>query len=139
MSQEVKMNLHDEIAKMAYLLYEKSGCINGRDAENWLDAERIVLARRASQDIEEPEGEEPIIMEEGITEEVEGTRPMYAGRQKEEYTSEIEEVEVKSPPIGTKEDLAMKAEKIRPPKRAAAKGKKAPPKKKGQKSREKSL
>ncbi len=38
------MNLHDEIAKAAYELYEKSGKI-GRDLENWLEAEKIIMAR----------------------------------------------------------------------------------------------
>ena len=131
------MNLHEEIAKIAYLLYEKSGCIDGRHRENWLDAERIVLTRHASQDIEEPEGEEFIIAEEGLIEEVEGTAPMYAGLEKN--TTENEEMEVQSPAIGTKEDLAMRAEKIRPPKPAAAKERKVSPKKKGRKSREKHL
>ena len=37
---------HDEIAKVAQELFEKSGRIHGRDLENWLEAERIVKARR---------------------------------------------------------------------------------------------
>jgi hypothetical protein len=41
------MNLHDEICKLAYELYERSGRCEGRDAENWLEAERIVMARYA--------------------------------------------------------------------------------------------
>ena len=52
------MNLHDEIAAVAYELYETRGCIAGRDLDDWLDAERIVLARRAGQEIEEPEEED---------------------------------------------------------------------------------
>lgn len=131
------MNLREEIARIAYLLYEKSGYIDGRDVENWIDAERIVLTRHASQDIEEPEGEEFIVAEEGLIEEVEGTTPMYAGREKNATVNE--EMEVQSPAIGTKEDLAIKAEKIRPPKPAASKKKKMSPKKTGRKSREKSL
>lgn len=39
------MNLHDEIAKVAYELYEKSGRISGRDVENWIEAEKVVMAR----------------------------------------------------------------------------------------------
>jgi hypothetical protein len=38
--------LQDEIAKVAHDLYEKSGRIAGRDTLNWLEAEKIVLARR---------------------------------------------------------------------------------------------
>lgn len=45
------LNLHDEIAKVAYELYEKNGKINGRDTENWIEAERIVTARHASDDL----------------------------------------------------------------------------------------
>jgi hypothetical protein len=37
--------LYDEIAKAAHGLYEKSGRVHGRDVQNWLEAERIVLAR----------------------------------------------------------------------------------------------
>ncbi len=52
------MNLHDEIAAVAYELYVAGGCVPGRDLDNWLDAERLVLAKHAGQDIEEPEEEE---------------------------------------------------------------------------------
>ncbi|HXX81080.1 MAG TPA: DUF2934 domain-containing protein [Thermodesulfovibrionales bacterium] len=38
-------NLYDEIAKVAYELYEKSGSVHGRDEQHWLEAESIVLAR----------------------------------------------------------------------------------------------
>jgi hypothetical protein len=43
--EEDNMNLHDEIAKVAYELYEKSGRISGRDMENWIEAEKVVKAR----------------------------------------------------------------------------------------------
>jgi len=36
------MDLHDEIATLAYELYEKSGRVEGRDLDNWLEAERII-------------------------------------------------------------------------------------------------
>ena len=59
------MNFHDEIAKVAFELYERSGRMEGHDLDNWLEAERIVIARHASQEIEEPEEKkEPIIVEE---------------------------------------------------------------------------
>ena len=51
------MKFHDEIARVAYELYEKSGCIPGRDHENWCHAERIVIARHASQETAKPVGE----------------------------------------------------------------------------------
>jgi hypothetical protein len=31
------------IAERAYLLYEERGCVPGHDAEDWLEAERLVL------------------------------------------------------------------------------------------------
>ncbi len=43
------MNREDEIRKVAYELYERSGMIPGRDEENWLKAEKIVMARYAEQ------------------------------------------------------------------------------------------
>jgi len=52
------MNLHDEVAVVAYELFKSRGCIPVRDLDDWLDAERIVLARHAGQEIEEPEEED---------------------------------------------------------------------------------
>ncbi len=43
------MDVREEIAKVAYELYEKSGRIDGRDVENWLEAERTVKARVAEK------------------------------------------------------------------------------------------
>lgn len=45
-----KQDLKDEIAKVAYEIYERKG-ISGLDEENWLEAERIVLER---QSVREP-------------------------------------------------------------------------------------
>lgn len=59
------MNLHEEISKVAYELYLKRGCVHGHDLDDWLEAERIVLARHAGQEIEEPETGETL-EEEGI-------------------------------------------------------------------------
>lgn len=39
------MKWYDEIARIARELYEKSGKIEGRDLDNWLEAERIVMER----------------------------------------------------------------------------------------------
>ena len=36
--------LHEMIANRAYELYENRGCVEGHDCEDWLDAERRVLA-----------------------------------------------------------------------------------------------
>ena len=39
------INLLTEIAKVARELYEKSGRVEGRDLDNWLEAEKIVKSR----------------------------------------------------------------------------------------------
>jgi hypothetical protein len=44
------MKWFDEIAKVARELYEKSGRIEGRDLDNWLEAERIVMERYKEQE-----------------------------------------------------------------------------------------
>jgi len=49
------MDLYDEIARVAYELWEQSGRIDGRDLEHWIEAERIVLARGEMQTMEETE------------------------------------------------------------------------------------
>lgn len=95
------MNFHDEIAKVAFELYEKSGKVEGCDLDNWLEAEKIVISRHASQEIEEPE----------------------------EITV-IEEIEVKEPIIAEEAGITEEAEeiksvkKVRPGKKAAVKGQK---------------
>jgi hypothetical protein len=49
------MKWYDEIAKLARELYEKSGRIEGRDLDNWLEAERIVMERYKEQEMLEGE------------------------------------------------------------------------------------
>jgi hypothetical protein len=44
------MNLYEEIAKVAYELYEKGGRAGGNDLADWLNAEKIVTARYASKE-----------------------------------------------------------------------------------------
>ena len=41
-----KKGIYDEIARVAYELYEKRGKTHGYEIEDWLEAERIVLERR---------------------------------------------------------------------------------------------
>jgi len=45
----VPINLDDEIRRLAYLLSERRGFEPGHDAEDWLNAEREVLARYHQQ------------------------------------------------------------------------------------------
>lgn len=45
------MDIHEEIEKAAYELYEKSGRAGGRDLENWLEAEKAVKARHARKEL----------------------------------------------------------------------------------------
>ena len=44
------MDLNDEIAKVAYELFERDGRQNGKDKEHWAEAERIVKARRMERE-----------------------------------------------------------------------------------------
>lgn len=37
------MDLRDEIARVAYELYLKRGCVHGYDIDDWCEAERTVL------------------------------------------------------------------------------------------------
>jgi len=124
MNQEAKMKLREEIAKVAYELYEKSGCIPGRERQNWLDAEKIVLTRHASQELEEPEGEESMVVDEVIIVEVEETKPTYMERKKEADSAVVQK----------KEEISKKTKKVKTAKPAVAKEKKPSPKKKTQKS-----
>ena len=43
------MKRQEEIRKVAYELYERSGMMPGRELENWLKAEKIVTARYAEE------------------------------------------------------------------------------------------
>jgi hypothetical protein len=58
------MDLHEEIRKVAYELYEKRGRIGGRQLEYWLEAERIVMARHAHEEkggkVEKPTATHPV-------------------------------------------------------------------------------
>lgn len=36
--------LREEIAKKAYQLYESRGCVENRDLDDWLEAERLIRA-----------------------------------------------------------------------------------------------
>jgi hypothetical protein len=42
--------LHDRIAEKAYELYQKRGQVHGHDLDDWLEAERLILAKIRSQE-----------------------------------------------------------------------------------------
>jgi hypothetical protein len=42
----MKKKIHDEIAKVAYELYEKEGGVHGNDLKDWFEAENIVMEKR---------------------------------------------------------------------------------------------
>ncbi|MBI4764103.1 MAG: DUF2934 domain-containing protein [Deltaproteobacteria bacterium] len=42
-------DLHNEIAMVAYEIYEQSGYIQGYDLDHWFKAEKIVLSRYAPE------------------------------------------------------------------------------------------
>jgi Protein of unknown function (DUF2934) len=45
--------LQEEIAKVAYELYERRGRVPGYAAQDWLDAEKIVMSRHKTSDVKE--------------------------------------------------------------------------------------
>ena len=47
-------DLFDEIARVAYDLWERTGCIHGRDIEHWCEAEQIVVSRMIPIEEEKP-------------------------------------------------------------------------------------
>lgn len=47
-------DLFDEIARIAYELWERDGCIHGRDIEHWCEAEHIVISRLIPVEEEKP-------------------------------------------------------------------------------------
>ena len=49
-----KKDINDEIARVAYEIYEKRGRAYGHELEDWLEAERIVMERhqRHAKEIE---------------------------------------------------------------------------------------
>jgi hypothetical protein len=51
-----RSRLQEEIAKVAYGLFERRGRIPGYEVQDWLDAERIVMSRREAADLK---GEAP--------------------------------------------------------------------------------
>jgi len=46
---DIQKNIGQEIEKTAYELWEKGGCLPGREIENWIEAERIVTLRFAEK------------------------------------------------------------------------------------------
>jgi len=44
------MDLNDEIAKVAYELFERDGRKDGKDKEQWREAEEIIRARHAAEE-----------------------------------------------------------------------------------------
>ena len=76
------MNLHDEIAAVAYELFESRDCVHGCDLDDWLNAERMVLGHHAGQEMEEPEEEE-------TSEEMAGVKAPIERTDEEPYNEEM--------------------------------------------------
>ncbi|HUO78241.1 MAG TPA: DUF2934 domain-containing protein [Thermodesulfovibrionales bacterium] len=47
------MNKHEEIEALARQLFEESGRAEGRDLDNWLEAERVVYSKHQGQETHE--------------------------------------------------------------------------------------
>lgn len=46
---DIHNHIRQEIEEVAYELWEKGGCLTGREIENWLEAERIVMTKYAEK------------------------------------------------------------------------------------------
>ena len=80
------MNLHDEIAAIAYELFESRGRVDGYALDDWLNAERIVLTEHSGQDMEEPEEEN--VLELASVGATLKRGPAYGTDETEEYINE---------------------------------------------------
>jgi len=49
MKKEKEKNVYEEIARVAYDLYEKRGKVHGYELNDWVEAERIVMKRHAKE------------------------------------------------------------------------------------------
>lgn len=52
-------DLHEEIAKVAYELFERDGKRHGLDKEHWSEAERIVKARQETSELKRKASRQP--------------------------------------------------------------------------------
>jgi hypothetical protein len=57
---KMKKSIHDEIAKVAYTLYEKEGSVHGNDLKDWFEAENIVMEKHERHTREMEKHVEPI-------------------------------------------------------------------------------
>ena len=72
----MKKSIHDEIAKVAYELYEKGGKVPGNELKNWFEAENSVMEKheRHASEMERkvdtikkpPEGHRRTVKKEGF-------------------------------------------------------------------------
>jgi hypothetical protein len=49
------IEIREQIAKLAYEIYENSGRVAGRDLQNWLTAEKAVLSKPAPGESRSPD------------------------------------------------------------------------------------
>jgi hypothetical protein len=56
----MKKSIHDEIAKVAYELYEKKVGVHGNDLQNWFEAENRVMEKHEKHARETEKHVEPI-------------------------------------------------------------------------------
>ncbi len=85
-----KHKLHDEIARVAYSLYERRGRLGGYAEQDWLEAEKIVMARyqesgKKEVNLSEPERKKPAKQKEEAPAKKTASKKKPASRKKE-YT-----------------------------------------------------
>ncbi len=51
-NNEVFMDLYEEIAKLAYEMFEREGRVHGKHLDHWFEAEKIIISRYKVQEVE---------------------------------------------------------------------------------------
>ncbi len=122
-------NVNDEIARVAYDLYLKSGCLPCRELGNWLEAEMIVLARHAGQDMEETEGPSPGEEAEELQEARSEGYPAGRGMEGREGETVMEEIDAQEAvAVRKSRKKAVVADKAKPVKKRIPAAKASPKK-----------
>ena len=89
------MKRHDEVTSVARELYERSGKIEGRDDENWHEAERIVMARCSAEE-KTPDQNSKVRAARKKTVKKAGKEPVGAGEIKKHAVSPLRKSQAKS-------------------------------------------
>ncbi|HOJ43030.1 MAG TPA: DUF2934 domain-containing protein [Syntrophorhabdaceae bacterium] len=85
----MELDLREEIAKLAYEIYEREGRVHGRDLDHWLEAERIVISRYEVQWV----GGEDKKSKEDAEKKIEKVKKKATGKSKKEKTAKAKKTD----------------------------------------------